>query len=109
TALPANGGRTYRPPTLCRARRRADYKSALLLLLLISCAKPEVAIPPTRPDIILITIDTLRADSVGFAGNTRVKTPFLDRLASQRIVFTNALAHNVVTLPSHVSISTGLY
>src|SRR5438552_11000577 len=63
---------------------------------------------PAR-DIILITIDTLRADSVGFAGNTKVKTPFLDSLAGRGIVFTNAHAHNVVTLPSHVNILTGLY
>jgi arylsulfatase A-like enzyme/cytochrome c-type biogenesis protein CcmH/NrfG len=56
-----------------------------------------------------VTIDTLRADSVGFAGNTRVKTPFLDRIASEGVVFTNAHAHNVVTLPSHVNILTGLY
>jgi len=83
---------------------------ALVALLVVACAKPETPAPPaTRPDIILITIDTLRADSVGFAGNTRVKTPFLDRIASQGIIFTNAHAHNVVTLPSHVNILTGLY
>src|SRR5258706_1628105 len=60
-------------------------------------------------DIILVTIDTLRADAVGFAGNTRVKTPFLDSLAARGVVFTNAHAHNVITLPSHVNILTGLY
>ncbi|HEX9161368.1 MAG TPA: sulfatase, partial [Thermoanaerobaculia bacterium] len=63
---------------------------------------------PAR-DIILITIDTLRADSVGYAGNARVKTPFLDSLAARGIAFTNAHAHNVITLPSHVNILTGLY
>ncbi len=61
------------------------------------------------PDVILITIDTLRADSLGFAGNTRVKTPYLDSLAARGIVYTNAHAHNVVTLPSHTNILTGLY
>ncbi len=63
----------------------------------------------TDPDIILITIDTLRADSVGFAGNARVRTPFMDRLANEGIAFTEAHAHNVVTLPSHTNILTGLY
>src|SRR5438552_14935581 len=63
---------------------------------------------PAR-DIILITIDTLRADSVGFAGNTKVKTPFLDSLAARGTVYTNAHPHNVVTLPSHINILTGLY
>ena len=78
-------------------------------IALLSCSKPQVATPAKPDDIILITIDTLRADSLGFAGNTRVKTPFLDRIASEGIVFSNAHAHNVVTLPSHTNILTGLY
>src|SRR4030095_9154732 len=52
---------------------------------------------------------TLRADAPGFSGNRRSQTPVLDRLASQGRVFTNAHAHNVVTLPSHTNILTGLY
>ena len=62
-----------------------------------------------KPNVILVTIDTLRADALGYSGNTHVKTPFLDRLAGEGVVFTNAHAHNVVTLPSHVNILTGLY
>lgn len=62
-----------------------------------------------EPDVILITIDTLRADALAFAGNTKVETPLLDRLAREGVVFTNAHAHNVVTLPSHANILTGLY
>ena len=64
---------------------------------------------PKNPDVLLVTIDTLRADALGFAGNRRVETPTLDRLASQGLAFANAHAHNVVTLPSHVNILTGLY
>lgn len=60
-------------------------------------------------DIVLVTIDTWRADAAGFAGNGNVKTPFLDRLAGRGVVFTNAHAHNVVTLPSHANILTGLH
>lgn len=56
-------------------------------------------------DVILITVDTLRADAVG---NARVRTPFLDGLAARGTVFTRAHAHNVVTLPSHANILTGL-
>lgn len=80
------------------------------LTLLIACCSPHrtATIAPAN-DIILVTIDTLRADSVGFAGNARVKTPFLDALASRGVVFSNAHAHNVITLPSHVNILTGLY
>jgi arylsulfatase A-like enzyme/Flp pilus assembly protein TadD len=62
-----------------------------------------------QPDVILITIDTLRADALGFAGNQRVRTPYLDSLAARGTLFTNAHAHNVVTLPSHTNILTGLY
>ncbi len=60
-------------------------------------------------DVILISIDTLRADALGFRGNTRVRTPFLDSIAARGTVFTHAHAHNVVTLPSHANILTGLY
>lgn len=79
-------------------------------LLVGACGRERVPVAAPKPDdIILITIDTLRADSVGFAGKTGVKTPFLDRMASEGIVFSNAHAHNVVTLPSHTNILTGLY
>jgi arylsulfatase A-like enzyme/lipopolysaccharide biosynthesis regulator YciM len=60
------------------------------------------------PDIILVTIDTLRADCISFSGRSNVRTPFLDELAAQGIYFENAHAHNVVTLPSHTNILTGL-
>lgn len=87
---------------------------AALAGLLLAAAPPRVgkAPVPSRPasrDIVLITIDTLRADALGFAGNKRAQTPVLDRLAAQGRVFTNAHAHNVVTLPSHTNILTGLY
>lgn len=64
---------------------------------------------PSPPDVILITIDTLRADALGYAGNVRARTPNVDRLAAEGLVFTSAHAHNVMTLPSHANILTGLY
>ncbi len=76
---------------------------------LLTLARPATADEPKRPDVVLITIDTLRADALGFAGNRAVETPVLDRLAAQGRVFTSAHAHNVVTLPSHANILTGLY
>jgi arylsulfatase A-like enzyme/tetratricopeptide (TPR) repeat protein len=92
---------------------------ALLAVLALAVAAPPAAKAPSRPvlrgdpgghgDIVLITIDTLRADAPGFAGNRRSQTPVLDRLAGQGRVFTNTHAHNVVTLPSHTNILTGLY
>lgn len=77
---------------------------------LSSCSQERPAAPSAAPrDVILVTIDTMRADAAGFAGNARVKTPFLDSLAARGVVFTNAHAHNVVTLPSHANILTGLH
>ncbi|MDX1630424.1 MAG: sulfatase-like hydrolase/transferase [Thermoanaerobaculia bacterium] len=60
-------------------------------------------------NLLLITVDTLRADAVGFSGNESVSTPALDALAAQGRVYPNAHAHNVVTLPSHANILTGLH
>jgi len=58
-------------------------------------------------NVLLVTIDTLRADAVGAYGRAGGPTPWIDRLASAGVLFTNAYAHNVVTLPSHVNILTG--
>jgi arylsulfatase A-like enzyme/Tfp pilus assembly protein PilF len=85
-------------------------KRIVCLLLLFACTRAETPTPSVATsDIILVTIDTLRADSTGFGGSPRVKTPFLDSLAARGAVFTNAHAHNVVTLPSHANILTGRY
>jgi arylsulfatase A-like enzyme/Flp pilus assembly protein TadD len=60
------------------------------------------------PDVIIVTIDTLRTDAVSFTGSTKAKTPYLDELARNGIYYTNAHAHNVITFPSHSNILTGL-
>lgn len=65
--------------------------------------------PAGPPNVLLITIDTLRADAVGAYGNASAATPWMDRLASAGVRFDTAHAHNVVTLPSHANILSGLY
>jgi arylsulfatase A-like enzyme/Tfp pilus assembly protein PilF len=85
---------------------------AIALLLTSACTKNGASkAPPLEraPDLFLITLDTVRADALGFAGNREVETPNLDRFAKEGRVFTFAHAHNVVTLPSHACILTGLY
>lgn len=67
----------------------------------------ETATPEPVRNLLLITIDTLRFDAVGFGGNDAAETPALDRLAAAGRVYENAYAHNVVTLPSHANILTG--
>lgn len=70
-----------------------------------TAARPEARVPR---DVVLITVDTLRYDAVGFDGNPRGTTPNLDRFAKEGRVYETTHAHNVVTLPSHTNILTGL-
>lgn len=86
---------------------RASHVLAILFAIVAGagCRKAE---EPVR-HVVLITIDTLRGDALGFAGNEEVETPYLDRLAGGGHVFLEAHAHNVVTLASHTNILTGLY
>jgi arylsulfatase A-like enzyme/Flp pilus assembly protein TadD len=65
--------------------------------------------PTEAVDVVLVTIDTLRADALGVSGNPDASTPLLDRLAAAGRLYVNAHSHNVVTLPSHVNILTGRY
>lgn len=64
---------------------------------------------PTARHVVVVTIDTLRADRLGAYGNTTVATPHMDRLAQQGAIALHAAAHVPLTRPSHVSLFTGLY
>ncbi len=92
---------------------RLALSPLLLGFLALGCGAAPGArhAPAPRPgfarDVVVVSIDTLRADATGFMGNRRVATPHLDRLASASIVFERARAHNVMTLPSHVNLLTG--
>jgi arylsulfatase A-like enzyme/Tfp pilus assembly protein PilF len=75
-----------------------------LLVLLPSLAK--AADPPS---VILITIDTVRADRMGFLGSTRGLTPQLDALGRQSVVFERAYSQAPLTPVSHATILSGTY
>ena len=62
-----------------------------------------------RPDVVLVTVDTLRADRVGATGGPGGVTPAIDELARGGVAFLDATAHAPLTLPSHASILTGRY
>lgn len=84
-----------------------------LPVLLIACGEPgpdAAAVPPAprRPDLVLVTVDTLRADRVGAYGDPLAATPTLDRVASEGVLFRDAVAAAPLTLPSHASLLTGL-
>jgi choline-sulfatase len=79
-----------------------------------SCARSDTAAgsgtaTAQRRDVVLITIDTLRADRVGVTGGPAGVTPALDALGRSGTVFLDATAHAPLTLPSHTSILTGRY
>lgn len=89
-----------------------SFRRLLLLALLVHCTM--AAVPPrspgrTRPSIVIITLDTTRADRMGFLGSGRGLTPNLDALARQSVVFSRAYAQVPLTTPSHATIFTGTY
>jgi len=62
-----------------------------------------------RPNVLLISLDTLRARSLGTYGYGRDTSPFLDSVARRGTLFENAITASVTTSPSHMSLFTGLY
>jgi choline-sulfatase len=68
---------------------------------------PRATLPTTN--VILITLDTFRADRMGFLGSKRGLTPNLDALARQSVVFTHAYSQVPLTTASHATILTGTY
>ncbi len=82
----------------------------LIAALLLSCWTASCTkAPETKPNVLLITLDTTRADRLGCYGYERAETPNLDRLAEAGVVFETAVCQAPLTLPSHASILTGTY
>lgn len=93
---------------------------ALLSAALVGCgeaprdgAPPHPPAPPAsaawRPNVLVVTLDTTRADALGCYGATHGYTPTLDALAARGIRFAAARAPTPVTMPSHATIFTGSY
>lgn len=83
-----------------------------LAWLVLACNRVESEpLPPgsAGPDVLLVTIDTLRADHVGAYGAERARTPTLDALAARGARFETAIAVTPITLPSHASLLTGVW
>ena len=105
----------------CRLRRSwmthnpscsAVWLVAALVLALLpgGCGEPGAHSAGGGPrGIVVISIDTLRADHLGAYGYERNTSPFLDRLASEGVLFEQAVSSAPWTLPSHVSLLSGLY
>ena len=79
-------------------------------LFLCSCGDgPGTASDGTGQNVVLITVDTLRADHLGCYGYFRPTSPRIDALASESVLFENCTVPMATTLPSHVSILTGTW
>ncbi len=79
------------------------------LLCVVWFTMGAVAASSAAPNVILITLDTVRADRMGFLGSQRGLTPNLDALAQQSVVFTRAYSQAPLTPTSHATILTGTY
>ncbi len=98
-----------------RHTRFLPIAAAIAMAIAVALLALRVWLPPVaivtrsaEQNVLLVTIDTLRADALGSYGG-RAATPHLDRLASEGRRYTFAHAHAVVTLPSHATILTGVY
>ncbi len=76
----------------------------VLLIFCFGCTKQD-----EQTNVMLLTLDTLRADAVGCYGNESIHTPNLDRLAAEGVLFEDTICQIPATLTSHTAIMTGLY
>jgi arylsulfatase len=83
---------------------------APILIGLLACTVACGPDTPSGPNVLVITIDTVRADRIGAYGHTlRDITPHIDALADESVLFENAFASSSFTPPTHASIFTGLH
>jgi arylsulfatase A-like enzyme len=80
-----------------------------LHMLLRGSVREAAESPQQRPNVMLIVLDTVRADRLSCYGNTTLTTPNIDRLARGGLLFLNAFSTAPWTIPSHASMFTGLY
>ena len=68
---------------------------------------PSQCVPPADTNLLVVTLDTTRADAIGAYGNQEAQTPTLDRLAREGVLFETASSVAPLTLPAHASLFTG--
>ncbi len=90
-------------------RGRPAAIAALLAASGIGLACSPTEPPDPRPNVLLITVDTLRADRLGTYGQSLATSPRIDAWAAEAVVFERALAASASTAPSHASIMTSRY
>jgi arylsulfatase A-like enzyme/Tfp pilus assembly protein PilF len=97
-------------PSACRrSDRAAGGRPLALCVVLLLAALSAGCRGRSRPDVLVITLDTTRADHLGSYGYSEPTTPVLDGLARDAAVFTQVYTTNPITLPAHSSLFTGTY
>lgn len=93
------------------ARLCAGFAAVLVVVLpgLVAFEPVPVATPAPGPSVVLITVDTLRADHLGAYGLPLAASPRIDALAAQGVLFERAIAGSSATAPSHAAILTSRY
>jgi choline-sulfatase len=86
-----------------------SFRSATIPVIVCLSALCAAAAPASAPNVVVITIDTLRADHVGCYGDKDIKTPNIDALAQEGVRFERAFTPVPVTLPAHSALFTGTY
>lgn len=89
-------------------RQRACAQFLCALVLLIAAALPRCYAAATKPNIVLVTLEAMRVDRLGFMG-AKTATPTLNALAKQGVVFERAYAQTPATVASHATILSGTY
>ncbi len=92
-----------------RVLRTKPFFLLALALALASCSKPQLEPDRERLNLILISLDTCRADRLSCYGYPRPTSPAIDTLAREGVLFIDCLANSTSTAPSHMSIFTGQY
>ena len=112
--------RTHEPAAVRFWRRSWAYLILVLLILFVGIQggkrlherAAEASLPaatPGSPNVVVIVVDTLRADHLSAYGYARPTSPMLERVARQGVLFENAIAPCSWSLPSHASLLTGRY
>lgn len=90
------------------------WRTVLLGALWVAIVGPiacrgYASVPEAEPNVILITIDTVRADHLGCYGDKQAQTPNIDAFAAHAVRCANAFTPVPITLPSHTCIMTGMF
>src|SRR6202789_443783 len=93
--------------TISRMTTGMMRKVLASLSLVLFCISSAAA--ASKPNLVLITLDSVRVDRMGFLGANGALTPSLDRLAGESIVFNHAYAQAPATVVSHATILSGAY